>query len=307
MISLERDSRLPLGEQLVRQLRYEIASGHYSVGERLPSTRTLGTQLGISFHTVRKAYRQLVENGLVDVIGGSGFVVSEPRAVPHSERLEQGAAVAGKAIRQLVSFGLAEQDIENLLLEKLEQAFEDAATPEILFAAPYPELAERCSELLESTISMPVTPVLLANLDHYPDADYVITPFASLQTAIKAVPGSHVMGITVYYAYDLQETLARMMTHNAVGIATNDPSSVEPIMIDIRRQTGFSGQVFGLSVQAGANEFKSLLAQVDILLYTHQSRRRVFARIGDHPSIELDPQIAPESLHVVRRTFGGAG
>ena len=75
MIELDRDAPLPLAEQLVEAMRYEIASGRYRPGSGLPSTRVMGDQLGISFHTVRKAYQRLAEEGIVDVRRGGGYVV----------------------------------------------------------------------------------------------------------------------------------------------------------------------------------------------------------------------------------------
>ena len=52
-ITIRRTSKTPVHEQLVEQLRYLIASGHYQIDQPLPSTRVLAKQLSISFHTVR--------------------------------------------------------------------------------------------------------------------------------------------------------------------------------------------------------------------------------------------------------------
>lgn len=40
-----------------------IATKQFQVGEMLPSTRELGQQLEASFHTVRKAYHILEDEG----------------------------------------------------------------------------------------------------------------------------------------------------------------------------------------------------------------------------------------------------
>jgi hypothetical protein len=109
--------------------------------------------------------------------------------------------------------------------------------------------------------------------------------------------------VTVFYAERAQQALARLSERDTVGIAVEDALSVEPIMIDIRQQTGFSGQVFGISASADVEEFASVLSDVDLLLYTHQSRRKVQSRIGAHPSVELDPRIAEESMHTIKETF----
>ncbi|MGA7305898.1 MAG: GntR family transcriptional regulator [Rhodothermales bacterium] len=303
MLALDRQSGVPLVAQLVRQLRFDIATGRYQVGDVLPSTRTLARRLEISFHTVRKAYQALAELGLVESRGGSGYLVKQTAGETRSERLEAGATVAQDAVQRLIGIGLNDLEVEMVLMEQLAQLEQAKGIPEILFAAPYLELAQRCSELVEQAIYLPVEPVVITDLTRHPEAEYVITPFATLQTVLQEAPESHGIGVTVFYSHELQESLAHLMPHNTVGIAALDPTSVEPIMIDIRRQTGFAGQVFGLSAHADTAEFKNLLAQVDLLLYTHQSRRRVRSRLAGHPSVELDPRVAVESLDALRRTF----
>lgn len=303
MLALDRESGIPLASQLVRQLRFEIATGRYQVGETLPSTRVLAKRLEISFHTVRKAYQELVDLGFLDSKGGSGFVVKRTAADTQSDRLEAGAGVAQEAVQRLIGLGLNELEVEMVLMEQLAQLEQAKGVPDILLAAPYLELAQRCSELVEQAIYLPVEPVVIRDLNRHPQAEYVITPFANLQTVLQFSHEAHAIGINVFYSHELQEALAHLMPHNTVGIAALDPTSVEPIMIDIRRQTGFSGQMFGLSAQADSAEFRSLLEQIDLLLYTHQSRRRVLSRLEGHPSVELDPRIAVESLDVLRRTF----
>jgi hypothetical protein len=252
---------------------------------------------------VRKAYQELVGLGLVESKGGTGFIVKKAATDSRSDRLEMGATVAQEAVQRLVGIGLNDLEVEMVLMEQLEHLDQAKGVPDILLAAPYLELAQRCSELVEQAIYLPVEPVVISDLERHPEVEYVITPFASLQPVLQQAPEAHTIGINVFYSHDLQEALAHLMPHNTVGIAALDPTSVEPIMIDIRRQSGFSGQVFGLSAHADAEEFQSLLDQVDLLLYTHQSRRRVRSRLGGHPSVELDPRIAVESLDVLRRTF----
>ena len=76
MIEIDRSSSASVKDQLVEQLRFYIANGRYKVNEDLPATRKLAEQLGISFHTVRKAYQDLVEEGVLDARKGRGYRVT---------------------------------------------------------------------------------------------------------------------------------------------------------------------------------------------------------------------------------------
>jgi GntR family transcriptional regulator / MocR family aminotransferase len=77
MIRLDRGAIEPLHEQLYRQIRDEIKSGRFSDGSsRLPSSRTLATDRGISRSTVRLALSKLHAEGYLRSKPGSGTFVA---------------------------------------------------------------------------------------------------------------------------------------------------------------------------------------------------------------------------------------
>jgi GntR family transcriptional regulator / MocR family aminotransferase len=67
----------PLFRQVYRGIRQAILNGTVHAGERLPSTRDLGEQLGISRTVVLLAYEQLLAEGFIAGRGGSGTYVSQ--------------------------------------------------------------------------------------------------------------------------------------------------------------------------------------------------------------------------------------
>jgi GntR family transcriptional regulator / MocR family aminotransferase len=77
-IPLDRQSGTPLYQQIQDYLREHILSGQLSEGTRLPATRKLARQLGISRITVQNAYADLESEGLVNNREGSGAYVSSP-------------------------------------------------------------------------------------------------------------------------------------------------------------------------------------------------------------------------------------
>ena len=115
MITLDRDAPLSVGEQLVEQLRYVIGAGKYRPGERLPSTRALGDQVGVSFHTVRKAYQRLAEEGVLDVRRGGGYYVSKTSALPTAERMERASATVQEALQKLVARTAYSESLDSLV------------------------------------------------------------------------------------------------------------------------------------------------------------------------------------------------
>src|SRR5213076_2324314 len=97
MIRLDRTSTEPLHQQLYRQIRDELRSGSFSDGaSRLPSSRALAVDLGISRLTVNLAFSKLYVEGYLRSKARSGTFVAhplpetfltadKPKALPHIE------------------------------------------------------------------------------------------------------------------------------------------------------------------------------------------------------------------------------
>jgi GntR family transcriptional regulator / MocR family aminotransferase len=112
-ITLDPAGQLPMHRQLYRRLRAAILAGELSPGTRLPSTRSLATELGISRTTALTAYEQLRDEGYLDGKVGAGTTVAElsgpgpalaasthaapqaPQAPPRPALSARGATMAG--------------------------------------------------------------------------------------------------------------------------------------------------------------------------------------------------------------------
>jgi GntR family transcriptional regulator/MocR family aminotransferase len=75
LLVLARDGRAPLRAQLEGQLREAVGSGRLAGGVRLPSSRALAVELGVSRGVVVEAYAQLVAEGYLAVRRGAAPVV----------------------------------------------------------------------------------------------------------------------------------------------------------------------------------------------------------------------------------------
>ncbi|NZA26672.1 PLP-dependent aminotransferase family protein [Luteimonas sp. SJ-92] len=100
---LDLDTHGPLHAQLTRALKTAILDGQLARGSRLPATRWLATELGLSRNTVLAAYEQLRAEGFVDARVGSGSFValSPPQPLPpggpDADRVAPQSAYARRA------------------------------------------------------------------------------------------------------------------------------------------------------------------------------------------------------------------
>ena len=115
-------SRIPLSEQVYRNLVDSIANGSIPPGTELKEQH-LAKQMNVSATPVREAIRRLASDGLVDIIPYHGAVV---RALDQQEISDAYAcreALEHLAVAECIQI-LDEQDIQNLydLIERYRQA-----------------------------------------------------------------------------------------------------------------------------------------------------------------------------------------
>ena len=91
--------RTPIWKSIARSLAEEIARGHWSMGERLPTEAELSARFGVNRHTVRRSIAALGDEGLVHSRRGAGvFVAGRPTDYPLGRRVRfnQNLRAAGR-------------------------------------------------------------------------------------------------------------------------------------------------------------------------------------------------------------------
>ncbi len=90
-IPLDRQNSIPLYRQIMDFLRENIQSGALAPDTRLPATRELAQELGVSRITVKNAYAELESEGLLITREGSGTFVSPLLAPPPGQQNRSSA------------------------------------------------------------------------------------------------------------------------------------------------------------------------------------------------------------------------
>ena len=75
-ILIDNASDRPVYQQIIGQIKRDIALGRLIKDERLPTVRQLARQLAINPNTIAKAYRQLEQEGIIVTKAGAGAFVA---------------------------------------------------------------------------------------------------------------------------------------------------------------------------------------------------------------------------------------
>jgi DNA-binding transcriptional regulator YhcF (GntR family) len=92
----------------VDAIRVLLVNGELAVGAGLPSVRRLAMELGVHFNTVGEAYRELADEGWLDLRHGRGATVAareRPDAIS-AGRLEEFRVQIRNLVAQMRSEGL---------------------------------------------------------------------------------------------------------------------------------------------------------------------------------------------------------
>ena len=302
MITIDRDSSVPVQSQLTDQLRFLIATGRYHVGSLLPSTRALAAQLDVSYHTVRAAYRALEAEGLVTGRSGSGYRVVERSSGSRGDRMEEGAAVFQDAVRRAVGLGLESDEIEYLFQEQLAYVAGEPEDRKLVFAGPSEELSEPCANQVAAAIQQSVEPVGLSAVSQHLDADFIFAAFEHVRKIMSAAPRADVRGLVVHLNAEALERVVRLREEDTLGVVARVETSVPPLIQSIRTEAGFSGQMLAFSSDAATEELARLVEQATLVAYTPASRRRLLPLLrGSAAHVLIHPVVASASLTALRQ------
>jgi GntR family transcriptional regulator len=118
-VSLNKDSDVPLHEQLAEQLVFLITTRKLRAGEQLPSVRSFARRLGIHHNTVSKSYRDLVARGWLERRPGSRLCVGRPRSLRRRSVNPDLDELINQTILRAAELGYSLQALRSQVLERL--------------------------------------------------------------------------------------------------------------------------------------------------------------------------------------------
>jgi GntR family transcriptional regulator len=118
-------SGVPIYVQLKEQIRHAIETGALSAGDQLPGIRGLAETLVVNPNTVIKVYRDLEQEGVLEIRHGLGaFIASRRRSRSKTEELRDAQRQVHEFVETLKKQGLDEGEIRRLFEAELAGEFQ---------------------------------------------------------------------------------------------------------------------------------------------------------------------------------------
>ena len=112
----------PLYQQIIDAIKKELSEGRLEPGSSLPSFRALAEELLVSVITVKRAYEELEQEGILVRRQGLGTFISPNGAARSREvKKNQAEALLREAVQEGREAGLSTEEIQSLIQKILKE------------------------------------------------------------------------------------------------------------------------------------------------------------------------------------------
>lgn len=123
MLQVDPTSNVPIYEQIVTQIAYEIAAGKLAVEEPIPSVRQMAADILINPNTIARAYRELQQMDVLEQRRGLGlFVTKQAPKLCRALRADRVRTRLREVLNEAVDSALGVDEIEKMVQQELKKA-----------------------------------------------------------------------------------------------------------------------------------------------------------------------------------------
>jgi DNA-binding transcriptional regulator YhcF (GntR family) len=308
---VDRNSGVPLYLQIRDFVHYNVSTGAFAKGQQLPGVYELAERLGINFETVRKAYKELERDGLIQMLRGKGTFVgpaapSRPSSVADADAAPDPDTLMRDTVSQLLMSGLSADQIRSLADRALSEA---TGLRYLLFTECNDYDIARIGPLLQEHLGVDVRGVLLSELRAEVQAAAegnpplaVITTGFHLSEARRAVEnlGVDVEAVVTNMSPETRREIERYPKSAAVGFVCRDAESIPFYRDMLKTELGLSRDIECAPV-ADQARIERMAATLDLILTSPPAfeHMREVAR-GRLPVFNVLDRVEPLSMLVIR-------
>ncbi|WP_313339045.1 GntR family transcriptional regulator [Sedimentibacter sp.] len=108
---MEFNNNIPIYIQVIEKIKQEIVTGKLKSGEKMPSSRDYGNELGINFNTVARVYKEMEMEELLFTKRGLGTFVTESEDRVGQLRYEMAKKQIENFIFNMKQIGYTKEDM----------------------------------------------------------------------------------------------------------------------------------------------------------------------------------------------------
>jgi GntR family transcriptional regulator len=122
-ISIDKNSRVPIYDQIKEQIKGLIHAGQVMTGNQLPTIRELSVELSVNFNTVALAYRDLANEGVIITERGKGTFIASTPGVQEMQviRIQKLHNLVEALLRETDRLGYGREEVERMIADQINK------------------------------------------------------------------------------------------------------------------------------------------------------------------------------------------
>lgn len=308
---LDQHSNVPLNVQLCEHIRWSISSGEIPPGSLLPPIRELAQSLGVSLNTVKAAYRELQESGLLVSRRGYGTTVVSPDQHPRTGARTAEQAVE-QAMRAAIEAGYSADQVRELMERLLARYRTGYRSLTLVFVECDETQLELLGQDIRSALGLRVEKILTSRLaqerdrlarhrDRYAGIVTTYFHYREVRDALGHL-GLPILGLVLATSPSTLERLSRVPAGSTVGRVCRDPESVPSFQSIVTRLLPPGVKVKACLVGDSAG-LDALAREASLIVCTVPCLRPLEERLRGREIYPLYDRVDPGSLHILAQHF----
>lgn len=115
------DTRIPIYLQIIDKIKKDIILGNIKKGDKLPSVRTMASQLKVNVNTIQRVYQELEREGITYTQRGIGSFITEDEDIIQQIKIDLANNVLESFINGMKELGYSNEKILKYIHEYLKE------------------------------------------------------------------------------------------------------------------------------------------------------------------------------------------
>jgi GntR family transcriptional regulator len=306
-IAINKKNPLGIRDQIKRQIRLFIDSGEMEEGQSLPSARDMAALLQVNRNTVSQAYRELSQEGHLEVVRGSGTYV---RQGAPDRRLQGLAPVFEGALEEAKRLGYTAEETAEYFQSRLA-ALGATKGRRVLVVECSREAVDDITERLTRELEVEAEGVVIQDQEKNPEQvrqmlrekDLVVCGMNHVEEFKRVVPGCEVEVLAVMLKPHMRvvNELLRLPAGSTVGFTCASQRGTETLRVPFAGGSSLTKIWAGLDNPEG---LRKMLDQCDVVFATEYVYDRVREMVGQNKRvIRVSINVDADNVELIREHF----
>ncbi|MEX0778934.1 MAG: GntR family transcriptional regulator [Balneolales bacterium] len=281
------------------RVRLFIATKQFQIDDVLPSTRQLGKQLDTSFHTVRKAYKMLADEGLLRSERGKGYIVNRQNSsLDKSERLDKGAEQMRGLLEELIGYGLDEDEVESLFQEQLRFMEWPGRLESCATVGSTKEHGQILSRAIHQQVGVKSTVITIDQMNKAVNYDALFVPIQYFRSFRENTEDILLLPIFYNIDSDLLLSVIERQDIQTIGVVTAEEETIPYLIDELKLNLKFQGSIMAGSTYG--NSLPLLVREVDVVIYTPACASLIEKQIPENKRLRMEYILHTRSADLIR-------